>query len=82
MRLSKKHIGRPFQIIFWDHSENVGHTLRIEAYGKLMRYDRKELVIRAWDMPDDPNTESPMEWAILRKAILPDGMRELQVCGG
>jgi len=69
MRLRKSLIGQPFRCVFWDHSENYGHAVRSEAYGKLRRYDRSTIILRAWDAPDDPGDSCITDYAILRKVI-------------
>ena len=84
MRLRRSMIGKPFLIFFWDHVETddevdkTRHVVKVEACGKLMSYNRREVVIRPWDMPESPEVRGNVDYVILRKAVLPDGLIRLE----
>lgn len=69
MRLSHSMIGRIFHVVFMDHSENVGRTVQCEVFGRLVSYDRKEIVIRSWNVLDPEVQHNNTDYAICRKVI-------------
>jgi len=68
MHLGQHHVGRLFRIRFRDHSENVGHVVMCEAYGRLVRLTRLQLILRAWEVLGDCDDNT--DYAILRSAIV------------
>lgn len=72
-RLSKKDLGRFVVVEAWDHSETGGDdagAVLIQVIGKLVRYDRRVMVIRSWDAPYEHDVGNARhDQAILRSAI-------------
>lgn len=69
LRLTKKDIGQPFVVEFLDHVENGKEPAPTRAYGELVEFNRRKVVITAWFYPGDPKSDNTTVYAIARSTI-------------
>lgn len=71
-RLTKKDIGLPIVVKFWDHSQgDDAEPIFTIAHGELLYYNRSFIRIRAWNTPRTETTDpEDTEWAIMRKVVI------------
>ena len=69
-RLRKSDLDCFFVVIFFDHTENVGHAVTIKAAGWLASYDKTALCLRSWALESgEAGLDSQTEFAILKKSV-------------
>lgn len=76
MRLTKNKLGKVLMVRFADHAMGIDRAIECVVVGFLRKYDRKTLVLRSWDTPNDNDVDNrDSEYAIVRSTIME--MREL-----